>query len=950
MSKVESVISESHMYASSVGELRRDAANSETYVSECITQLFESQVERTPTAPAICFEEQELTYRELNERANRLAHYLRERGVGPEQLVGLYFERSIEMVVGLLAILKAGGAYLPLDTNYPPERLRYMIADAGVKVLLAQKQLPEELAESEVEVVRLDQASAALAKQSGENPATEIHGANLAYVIYTSGSTGTPKGVMIQHQGLCNLALAQARLFHLHPRSRVLQFASISFDASVSEIFKTFAAGGTLIIPPPDRLLVGAELSRALTDDGITAVTLPPTILATLTQQEFPKLETIIVAGEACSAELAARWSKVPHFINAYGPTEATVCGTVGERRDDATGRPPSIGYAIDNTQILVLDESLAPVGVGTTGELYIGGIGVARGYLGRPEQTAERFVPHPYAATGGARLYRTGDLARYRENGELEYVGRQDHQVKVRGHRIELGEIEAALSGHESVHESVVVVREDEDGESRLVAYVVIDAGRQNESTSELRDHLKQRLPEYMVPASFVKLSALPLTANGKVDRQALPAVARLRPETSAEYAAPRTELESLLAKLWEALLRVEPVGRDDNFFELGGDSIGAALFLNRLQAELNEVIYVVALFDAPSLKDLAQYLEEKYPDAIARKYGREIRSERENGEHKIDAAKVAHLRSLISGPASVHTTKVVTKNPPAVFILSPPRSGSTLLRVMLAGHPGLFAPPELQLLQFDNLAERKQVFSGRYSFWLEGTIRALMEITGGDADEARQTMEDFERQKLPTQQFYSRLQQWIGSRMLVDKTPSYALHLETLQKAEVYFENARYIHLLRHPNGMIRSFQDAKLDQIFRYEHPFPVRELAELIWIVCHENIVQFLTTIPEERQHRVRFEELVSEPRASMEALCRFLQLDFHEDMLEPHRAKERKMTDGIHGLSRMLGDIKFHEHKTIDARIAERWRAVDGESEISDVTRTIAGALGYQIHV
>jgi amino acid adenylation domain-containing protein len=923
-----------------------DSDTARNCASECITQLFELQVERTPAASAICFEEHALTYRQLNERANRLAHYLRERGVGPERLVGLYFQRSVEMVVGLLGILKAGGAYLPLDTNYPSERLRYMIADAGVKVLLAQKALPEPFAASEVEVVRLDHASEALAKQSGENPTSDIHGANLAYVIYTSGSTGRPKGVMIQHQGLCNLASTQARLFHLHPRSRVLQFASISFDASVSEIFKTFAAGGTLILPPPDPVLVGAELSRVLLEDGITVVTLPPSILATLTPQEFPRLETLIVAGEACSAELAARWAKVPHFINAYGPTEATVCATIGERRDDGTGRPPSIGCPIDNSRILVLEGSLAAAGAGTRGELYIGGIGVARGYLERPDLTAERFVPHPYAVTEGERLYRTGDLVRYRENGELEYVGRQDHQVKVRGHRIELGEIEAALSGHELVRENVVVLIED-DGEPRLVAYVVVDAGRQKESISELRECLKQRLPDYMVPATFVNLAALPLTANGKVDRQALPAVARLRPETSIAYAEPRTELETLLAKLWEELLRVEPVGRDDNFFELGGDSIGAALFLNRLQAELNEVIYVVALFDAPSLKELAQYLEEKYPDAIARKYGREYRSEQEHGAHTVDEAKVAHLRSLISGPASANTTKIVAKNPPAVFILSPPRSGSTLLRVMLAGHPDLFAPPELQLLQFDNLAERKQTFSGRYSFWLEGTIRALMEITGGDADEARQTIEDFEQQKLPTQQFYLRLQQWIEGRMLVDKTPSYALHLETLQKAEVYFENARYIHLLRHPNGMIRSFQDAKLDQIFRYEHPFPVRELAELIWIVCHENILRFLTTIPDERRHRVRFEELVSQPRSSMEALCRFLQLDFHEDMLEPHQAKERKMTDGIHGLSRMLGDIKFHEHKTIDARIAERWRAVDGEGETSELTRTIAEALGYQ---
>ncbi len=916
-------------------------ARSYASASVCVHEIFEQRVNSAPDAIALASSGAALTYRELNERANQLAHYLRARGVGPEALVGVCLQRSFDMIISMLAVLKAGGAYVPLDPTYPQDRLRFMIEDAGLRLMLTSQGLTELLPPQKAGVICLDKQAEAIALQSKENPSSGVTEKNLAYMIYTSGSTGKPKGVLVQHGGVRNLVLAQAEAFRVRPGSRVLQFASMSFDASVSEVFKTLSAGAELYLEAQSLPLTGPDLSRLLREQSITVVTLPPSALGTLKTEELPALRTLAVAGEACPPELVARWSPGRLFLNAYGPTEITVCATMAEC--DANGARPAIGRPMRNTQVYVLDSNLRPVPTGEAGELYLCGEGIARGYHNRPELTAEKFIPNPFSDEPGLRLYRTGDLGAYLPDGQIDFLGRIDEQVKVRGFRIEPGEIESAINSHAGVKACVVIAREDTPGEKRLVAYFVGEAGSAP-SSAELGSYLKERLPEHMLPAAFVMLESLPLSPSGKIDRRALPAPTRRSAQTAV--ATPRTQLEKVLMRLWREILSVESVGHDDNFFELGGDSLKVAMFLNRLQEELGEVVYVVALFDAPTIAQLAAYLQQYYREAVARLNGEVWRSDEQAVAKRIDDAKLDYVRSIMK-PLPPPSFSLEPKNPPAIFILSPPRSGSTLLRVMLAGNSGLFAPPELQLLCCNTLEDRKATFTGRYGFWLEGTIRALMDINGSDAEAAKRLMQECEQKGMTTQQFYLLLQELVAPRVLVDKTPAYALDLETLKRAEDYFDNALYIHLLRHPNGMIRSFEDAKLDQIFRYEHTLTTRQLAESIWTICHQNIGTFLRDVPAARQHVVRFEELVKEPASVLGQLCGFLGVELEPAMVQPHANQEKKMTDGIHGLSRMLGDIKFHTHKQVDANIADRWKQNHEEDFLGDVTWTMARSLGYE---
>ncbi|HSG41053.1 MAG TPA: sulfotransferase, partial [Thermoanaerobaculia bacterium] len=599
-------------------------------------------------------------------------------------------------------------------------------------------------------------------------------------------------------------------------------------------------------------------------------------------------------------------------------------------------------GRPIPNVETFVLEPSREPAPVGVSGELLVGGIGLARGYRNRPDLTAERFVPHPFPSAPGERLYRTGDLVRFRADGELEFLGRIDHQVKIRGVRVELGEVEAALLAQPGVREAVAVAREDGLGPARLVAYVT---GEGLEG-AELRSVLSRTLPEPLVPAVVVALPSLPLTPNGKVDRKALPA-----PETAEaahDFVAPRTELERFLAGLWREILSLEHIGVHDDFFSLGGNSITGAMFVNRLQRELGEIVHVVVMFDAPTVAQLAAWVVENYPDAVVRLFGEEALSgaRQESRRGRVDEVLVEELRALI--PPLPPLDGKMEKNPPAVFVLSPPRSGSTLLRVMLGGNPRLFAPPELELLGFATLEERRAAFPGRNSFWLEGVTRAVMEIRRCTAEEAEGLLADLEREGMTTpRELYRVMQGWIGERLLVDKTPSYALDLSVLRRAEEVFENARYIHLLRHPYGMIRSFEEAKLEQVFfRHSHSFARRELAELIWLVCQRNILRFLSEVPPERRMVVRFEDVLTAPEVELRATCDFLGVAYHPDMAEPYKEKSARMTDGLHAWSRMLGDVKFHQHSGIDRSAADRWRELAREDFLGDVTWDLAEELGY----
>ena len=572
--------------------------------------LFQAQVERTPDAIALVFEGAHLSYGACNARANQLAHYLITQGVGPEVRVGLCLERSLDMMIGILGILKAGGAYIPLDPSYPKQRLDYIVADAEVQCVVTHTHLRNHLSDS-VRCVCLDEVRPAIAQQPEETPVVPVVSQNLAYVIHTSGSTGHPKGVMITHRNVVNLTYAQQKRLAGIAGSRVLQFASFSFDGSVWEFVMAWIRGATLVLAPKERMLPGEGLTGLMIQEAVDIATLPPSALAVLSPESLPAFKVLISAGEALSRAQVTPWLPGRTVMNGYGPTESTVDASVG----DVSGEGPiTIGRPIANIAFYLLDSTLQPVPIGVAGELYIGGAGLARGYFHRPELSAERFLPNPFAAAGD-RMYRTGDLARHCPDGRVEILGRSDHQVKVRGFRIELGEIEATLARHPAIAQ--VLVLASGDGETkRLIAYytqkstAVRDSVEDAPAASELRKFLQKTLPEHMVPGFFVSLDVFPLTPNGKIDRAALPAPDASR-ALAPHYAPPRTPIEQTLANIWQQVLRLPQVGLHDNFFDIGGHSLSAVRAVARLRQQLGLDVTIRDLFACPVLGNLAHRLE---------------------------------------------------------------------------------------------------------------------------------------------------------------------------------------------------------------------------------------------------------------------------------------------------------------------------------------------------
>ncbi len=647
----------------------------------CFHRLFEAQAERTPDAIAVNFEDQQLSYDELNRRANHLAHYLQARQVAPGTLVGICMARSVELIVAMLGVVKAGGAYVPLDPAYPAERLRYMLDDAQVSVLLTNEEQRTKLVLSEVEgnkeqrtdrtidrkgllhtppanpgqptMIDLVADWEQIARQPATNLDVDVAPDHLAYIIYTSGSTGRPKGVLVSHAGLSNLALAQIAAFEVKPGGRVLQFASFSFDAAISEVMMALLAGATLVMAPPESLRPGADLLGLLRAQAISTVTLPPAALALLPVEELPQLRTIVVAGEPCPVSVAAAWGRRQRVINAYGPTEASVCATLAPYLHDEPIL--SIGLPIANVEVYLLDAQMEPVPVGVPGELVIGGDGLAWGYLNHPALTAERFVPNPFAENKeqrtknkeprtqdghppssilhppSSRLYRTGDLARRLPDGRIMFIGRLDSQVKVRGFRIELGEIEALLATHPGVRVAAAQLDETPSGDRRIVAYIVPNQEQRTKNQEqssektdsqfsilnfqfldELRALLKQRLPEYMIPAAFVLLDALPLTVSGKIDRRRLPAPDVERAATGQAIVGPRDLLELRLQRIWEELFHLRPIGVTDDFFALGGHSLLAVQLLAQIQRHFDRALPLVTLFQQTTIERLATLLRQ--------------------------------------------------------------------------------------------------------------------------------------------------------------------------------------------------------------------------------------------------------------------------------------------------------------------------------------------------
>ncbi|MCF8246999.1 MAG: amino acid adenylation domain-containing protein [Saprospiraceae bacterium] len=957
----------------------------------CLHDIFQRVVRRCPDATALVFGSESMTYVELDRRSSQLASQLTQLGIQTEDFVAIYLERSFEMIIGIFGALKAGATYVPIDVDYPTDRMAFMLEDCAAKVILTQSHLTQKLINAKAKIIKLDQPLPKIVnrKSSIVNPA------NLAYMIYTSGSTGKPKGCMITHENLCNQLEGQQAIAPELIGAMMLT-CSISFDVSVLTIFWTLLQGAPLVLPRQGEEKDMAELADTIFRNNVTHILTLPSLYTLLLEQapvqKLQSLKLVNVSGEVCPTSLAQKHEQIipeGQLYNLYGPTEATVNCTYFTFPKGFNEPKAPIGIPILNYEIFILDEKMQEVPRGEVGEIYIGGTKpvVGRGYWNRPELTAERFVTRTASpcipisqpadtqkekSRTNSPCYRTGDLARWQPDGNIEFLGRSDFQVKFRGYRIELGEIETAIANHPAVRETVVVLKNQHVvNEGKLVAYIVQNQGLVL-TISDIHDFLSANLPAYMLPSHVVFLEKIPLTTNGKIDRKALPDPANDRPELAQNFEAPQGELERIFTEKWEELLQVSPIGRHDKFFELGGNSILAAKFIGSLMTACEASIFITTIFDHPTVAGYAAFFEENYPNLLPRLLEDTVhiynpttggvagnsRSSKNNEGFPnsknlvtLTPSDIADFKKIvpIHLPPIVSRQSSIVNSQAPIFILAPPRSGTTLLRVMLAGHPGLFACNELQLLHFETLAERNEAYQGKFTLWSEGLIRAIMELKNCPAEDAKALLHSFEAEGVTTAEMFAKLQEWVGGdRLIVDKSPSYALDGLALEKALADFPNARFIHLVRHPYSMVRSFEKYHMDQVlYLHPHNFTPKQLGELVWLESHRNTVEILEKVPSDRQFRMEYEDLVQQPEANMRAMCRALDIPFHEGLLNPYQDLDKKMTDGIHRDSRSMGDTHFDQKKKIDAGKAQDWKGVLEDNFLCEATWETAQQLGYQ---
>ena len=923
-----------------------------------VHERFADWARRTPSAVAVIDQGRSITYQELDERATHVARRLQAIGSADGGLIGIAATRGIELVVGIIAIFKAGAAYLPLDPSYPAERLHLLVQDSGVDTVLLTSAVEDQVEIGRATPLVIDGSDPPSDPATGQAPPPEGKTDDLAYVIYTSGSTGTPNGVMVSQRNVARLLDSTHHWFGFGPKDVWTLFHSYAFDFSVWELWGALAYGGTLVTVPHE-ISRSPQLFRQLVGEhGVTVLNQTPSAFYQfieadqLTRSTDPlALRYVIFGGEALNFPSLRPWfgrhgDRKPRLVNMYGITETTVHVTYREitRQDAERDGVSLIGEPIPDLSLHVLDQDMEPVAAGTVGELYVGGAGVSLGYLNRPALTAQRFLPDPFRPS--STIYRTGDLVVQRADGDYEYHGRVDDQVQLRGFRVELGEVEATLARHPEVASAVAAVMGERSADQRLVAYVVPRTASVTDQA--LREWTTARLADHMVPSAFVTLDRLPLTPNGKVDRAALPDPGTRRRAVDVPYVAPRDELERYLARMWEEILGLDRVGIHDRFFDLGGTSLQAAQFVNKLQQKLDRPVFEVTIFSAPTIADYARFLTENYADAVIAHFETEVmasaRDDPRSGA-RVTIDLLEELQRYIPTLKDVGPNEDTTTLDPAMFILAPPRSGTTLLRVMLAGHPQLFAAAELLLLGFETLDERRRVYSGRFSLWREGLLRALMEIHGCGLEEAEHIMRAAEDDGVSTKAFYRELQQRIAPRMLVDKSPAYALQPSALRQAERDFKDPVYVHLVRHPQAAVGSFVANRIAQVLHLEpHAFDARTLGELVWTASHRNILAFLQEVPDERHHRLHFEDLVRDPEGEMRGLCARFGLPFNERLVRPYDDMESKMVDGLHPESTPMGDPSFVHHGTIRADVADRRRWA-GDAALSGVTLALADQLG-----
>lgn len=910
-----------------------------------------------------------LTYAGLRSHLLRVVAGLNDRGIGRNDRLAIVLPNGPEMATACLAAM-AGATAAPLNPDFKESEYEVVLALLRPRALLADgrrthpaKSVARAIGIPVIEIEVPAGCEAGLFDLAPTDIGSRAASPGLAgsddvaLLLQTSGTTASPKTVPLTQRNLCASIDNLCRSLQLSPGDRCLHLLPYFHIGGIVDVLAApLAAGGSVVCASG---FSGSAFFRCVAEFAPTWSQAVPAMLqeildstadhAGIVGRHSLRLMRSVSAPLPPALMQAFEQTFDTPVIEIYGMSETAgvICSNP---LPPAVRKPGSVGIPA-GPELLVVDRLGEAVPTGQTGEVLVRGANVMAGYDGAPADNEQAFF---------GRWLRTGDEGHLDDDGYLVLTGRLKELINRGGEKISPNEIDRAVLAHPGIADAATfAVTHDSLGEDVAVA-VVLKPGT-TLAAGELVRFLEERLAYFKVPRLVYFVEQVPRTPGGKLQRNRLRerfgAPAMRRQAGRAPFAPPQTPVAKMLAELWSNVLRVDGVGTDDDFFDLGGDSLKAAHIVNELQRQWGEAVYVSALYDAPTVGRFERYLDQHYPELTARILGHALRPRIATSGHRVTAPMLDEFRQSIVRTVGIAATGSTQKNPPAVFILSPPRSGSTLLRAMLAGHPDLFAPPELYLLSFDNLADRRAWFSGAQRFQLEGNTRAVMQLRNCDAQSAERLIEEAEQKRTSTQEYFRMLQDWAGGRLLVDKTPYYAARVETLERAERYFDSPLYIHLLRHPYGMIRSFEEAKLDQLWyprlvgeeaakRAPLSCDRRAYAEMVWLTLHENILRFLDGIPRQRQCRLRFEDLVRDPRHAMEALCAFLDLPFAPEMLEPQKDRRGRMTDGIHPVSRMIGDTKFHQHDGISRAVADLWQQCYEADFLSDRTFELASRLGY----
>jgi acyl-CoA synthetase (AMP-forming)/AMP-acid ligase II len=936
---------------------------------ETIFSRIAQHAEKTPNAIAIqASGRQSLSYSRLRHHLQYVVEKLNGIGIGRNDRVVIVLPTGPEMAVASLAVV-AGATAAPLNPEYKTAEFEFFLASLRAKLLLTQAGLksPARTAAQAIGIPVLELSTArdfeaglfdlsaaagpAKPKLSGLAQPDDV-----ALVLHTSGTTAQPKTVPLTQRNLWTSVLNLAKSLQLSTSDRCLHLLPLFHIGGLIDLLAApLAVGGSVVCTSGFSV---PEFFKCLAEFRPTWSQAVPTMLQEILayaedHRDIVKNNSLRLM-RSVSAPLPAAVMKefervfnVP-VIEIFGMTEAA--GLISSNPlPPGKRKPGSVGVSA-GPEVGIMGESGNLMPAKQAGEVVVRGENLMPGYEDAPAENARAF---------SGSWFRTGDQGYLDEEGYLFLTGRVKEIINRGGEKISPREVDEVLLTNPAVAEAATFALPHASLGEEVAVAVVLKQGAAL-SKQELIAFLGARLAYFKVPRVVHFIDEIPKGPSGKLQRNVLAQQLGLLDSVATEpkppFTPPNTPIAKTLVEIWSRLLNVARMGIHDNFFDLGGDSLKAASFINELQQKWGAIVYVSAVFDAPSVAEFEGYLHRHYPELVARMLGQYVSPGDSVAGGKVDPSKVARLRQSIARlPGSPKTPR--EKNPPAILILCPPRSGSTLLRVMLGGSSKLFAPPELYLLSFDNLADRKAWFTGSQRFQLEGNIRGVMQIKNQDLESAQALLQELEERKMPTQEYYRMMQDWLGGRILVDKTPSYAIHIETLKRAEQYFDSPIYIHLLRHPYGMVRSFEEAKLEQLWyprlvgtdeaaRTPCPYNRRELAEMIWLILHQNILEFLEGVPRHRQYRVKFEDLVGDPRRTMDELCRFMSLDFEPEMLQPQMNQRERMTDGAHPVSRMIGDMKFHQHEGVVSEVADLWKQQYEIDFLSDETWQLAALLGY----